>query len=297
MRKLKRVLCPVDFSEFSIRAYRYALSIARQYNAKLSVQHAVEPWRYPSADFSASPELFDQFYDTLRDESEERLQQLVKTCSHDGVQTECVVQVGMASDCILAFARAQETDLIVMGTHGRRGFDRLMLGSVTERVMLKASCPVLTVSDSSHGFISSEKQPGPIHLSRVVFCTDFSENSQRALDHATSLAAEYDAELTLLHVLEDSPDAANIQQAIATATEKLDTLIPPEAHNAGRFKTRTTVRIGKAYQQIIQVALEAQTDLVIMAVRGRGALDLAAFGSTTHRVIQFGPCPVLVVHV
>ncbi len=296
MRELNRVLCPVDFSEFSMRAYRYALSVASHYGAKLSLQHVVEPWRYPSADFSPSPEVLDQFYDTLREESVERLQQLVKTCAHDGVQTECVVPVGIASDCILAYAQAQETDLIVMGTHGRRGFDRLMLGSVTERVVRKASCPVLTVSDPSHGFIGSEKQPGPIHLSRILFCTDFSENSQRALAHATSLAAEYNAELTLLHVLEDSPDAANIQPAIAAAIEQLDRLIPPEAHKAGKFKTRPTVRIGKAYQQIIQLALEAQPDLVIMAVRGRGALDLAVFGSTTHRVIQFGPCPVLVVH-
>ena len=296
MRKLSRILCPIDFSEFSMRAYRYALSVAWHYSALLSVQHVVEPWRYPFADFSTSPELFDRFYDTLREKSVERMQQLVKTCSHDEVQTECIVPVGMASDCILAYAQAQETDLVVMGTHGRRGFDRLMLGSVTERVIRKASCPVLTVNDPSHGFIGSEKQPGPIHLSRILFCTDFSENSQRAVDHATSLAAEYEAELTLLHVLEDSPDAANIQPAIAAAIEQLDGLIPPAAHIAGKFKTRPTVRIGKAYQQIIQLALEAQTDLVIMAVRGRGAMDLAVFGSTTHRVIQFGPCPVLVVH-
>jgi nucleotide-binding universal stress UspA family protein len=279
-----------------MRAYRYALSVAWHYGAKLSVQHVVEPWRYPAADFSPSPALFEQFYDTLRETSEERLQQLAKTCLHDGVQMECLVQVGMASDCILAFAQAQETDLIVIGTHGRRGFDRLMLGSVTERVIRKALCPVLTVNGPSHGFIGSEKQPGPIHLGRILFCTDFSENSQRALAHATSLAAEYSAELTLLHVLEDIPDAANIQPAIAAAIEQLDKLIPPEAHNACKVKTRPTVRIGKAYQQIIQLALEAQTDLVIMAVRGIDALDLTVFGSTTHRVIQFGPCPVLVVH-
>jgi len=296
MRELSRVLCPIDFSEFSMRAYRYARSVAWHYGARLSLQHIVEPWQYPSADFSASPELFDQFYDALREKSEEGLQQLVKTSLHDGVHTECIVQVGMASDCILGFAKAQETDLIVLGTHGRRGFDRLLLGSVTEQVIRKASCPVLTVNDPSQGFIGSEKQPGPIRLSRILFCTDFSENSRRALDYATSLAAEYNAELTLLHVLEDSPDAANIQPAIATAIEQLDTLIPQEAHNAGKVKTRLTVRIGKAYQQIIQLALEAQTDLMIMAVRGSGALDLAVFGSTTHRVIQFGPCPVLVVH-
>ena len=297
MPELRRILCPIDFSEFSMRAYRYALSVAWHYGAKLFVQHVVELWRYPYADFAASAGLFEEFCRALREMGEEQLQQFVKTYTHDEVQPERVVQQGMAPDCILAFAEAQEADLIVMGTHGRRGFDRLMLGSVTERVMRKASCPVLTVNKPSHDFIGSDKRPGPVHLSRILFCTDFSENSQRALDHAISLTAEYNAELTLLHVLEDIPDSAKIEQAMATAIEQLDKLIPPEGRKTGKIKIKTTVRIGKPYQQIIQLALEAQTDIVTMAVRGRGALDLAVFGSTTHRVMQFGPCPVLVVHV
>jgi len=205
------------------------------------------------------------------------------------------VQQGTASDSILAFAEAQDTDLIVIGTHGRRGFDRLMLGSVAERVIRKASCPVLAVCRPSHDFIVPGKQQGPVRLSRILFCTDFSENSQRALDHAISLSTEYTAECTLLHVLEDVPSSANIEQAIATATERLDKLIPPEGRKTGRIGT--IVRIGKPYEQIIQLALEAQTDIVVMAVRGRNALDLAVFGSTTYRVIQLGPCPVLAVHV
>ena len=296
MPELRRILCPIDFSEFSMRAYRYALSLAWHYRAKLFVQHVVELWRYPYADFAASVAAFDEFYQALREGAEEQLQQFLKTCTQDEVQPEHVVQQGMAPDRILDFAEAQEVDLIVMGTHGRRGFDRLMLGSVTERVMRRASCPVLTVNKPSHDFIGSDKRPGPVHLGRIVFCTDFSENSQQALDYAISLTAEYNAELTLLHVLEDIPDSAKIEQAIAKAIEELEKLIPPEARKTGKIRIKPTVRIGKAYQQIIQLALEAQTDVITMAVRGRGALDLAVFGSTTHRVMQFGPCPVLVVH-
>ena len=129
-------------------------------------------------------------------------------------------------------------------------------------------------------------------MSRILFCTDFSENSQRALSYALSLTAEYDAELTLLHVLKDIPGASIIDEAIAM--EQLHNLIPPEKPKAGRI--RSMVLKGSAYEQIIQLALEAQTDLVIMAVRGRGALNAAVFGSTTYRVIQLGPCPVLAVH-
>jgi nucleotide-binding universal stress UspA family protein len=115
------------------------------------------------------------------------------------------------------------------------------------------------------------------------------------LDYALSVAAEYGAELTLLHVLEDVPGSADIEEAIATATRQLDKLIPPEAVKGGKIKT--LVRIGRAYQQIIELALETQADLLVMAVRGRNALDLAVFGSTTYRVIQLGPCPVLAVHI
>ncbi|HTN71376.1 MAG TPA: universal stress protein [Methylomirabilota bacterium] len=295
MPRFRKIFCPVDFSEHSMRAYQLALSVASHYGARLLVQHVVELWRYPCADFAPSPELMEGFYRTLRERGEEKLQQLVQTCAYNEVRTESVVQGKSAPDYILAFAEDQNVDLIVMGTHGRRGFNKLMLGSVTERVMRNASCPVLTVNKRSHDFIGSDQRLGPVHLSRVLFCTDLSESSRQALDHAISLTTEYEAELTLMHVLEDTPAPPKVHDAVATAIERLDGLIPPETHKAGKVETKTTVRIGKPYQQIIQLAMEAQTDLVIMAVRGRGTLDLAVFGSTTYRVIQFGPCPVLVV--
>jgi nucleotide-binding universal stress UspA family protein len=93
-------------------------------------------------------------------------------------------------------------------------------------------------------------------------------------------------------VLEEAASPAKTEEATATATERLDKLIPSERRQT--LKIKTAVRTGKAYRQIIQLALEAQIDLIAMGVRGRGALDLAVFGSTTYRVIQLGPCPVLV---
>jgi len=119
--------------------------------------------------------------------------------------------------------------------------------------------------------------------------------SSPLLRYAISATAEYDAELTLLHVLDKVSTPAKKEVAIARAKEQLDSLIPSEARKT--LKIKTAVRIGKPYEQIIQLALEAQIDMVTMAVRGRGALDLAVFGSTTYRVLQLGPCPVLAVHV
>ena len=296
MLEIKLIVCPVDFSEFSIRAYHYAVSLAEHYRAKLVAQHIVELWRYPYADYAASQGDYQEFWRALREGGEERLREFVKKHTHDEIQPELVVHEGIAADSILSFAQARKADVIVMGTHGRRGFDRLVLGSVTDRVMRTAPCPVLAISKLPHDFMAAGGERRHVHhLSRILFCTDFSENSERALNYAISATAEYDAELALLHVLEDVPTTPKREETIATATEQLNKLIPWEERKT--LKTKTAVRIGKSYEQIIQFALEAQIDMVTMGVSGRGTFDRAVFGSTTYRVIQLGPCPVLAVSV
>jgi nucleotide-binding universal stress UspA family protein len=293
--KIKLILCPIDFSEFSLSAYRHSLSLAEHYQAKLVVQHIVELWRHPAGDFAASAGVYEEYSQALRESGKKQLQEFVENHTPDEIQPERVVQIGVAADSILSFAQLQNADVIVMGTHGRRGFDRLMLGSVTDRVMRTASCPVLAASKPSHDSVATGKERGHVHhLSRILFCADFSENSERALQYAISAAAEYDAELTLLHVLEGVPGPAQTEEAMAAAAERLDKLIPAEGRKT--LKIKTAVRMGKPYAQIIQLAQETQIDLVTMGVRGRGALDVAVFGSTTYRVLQLGSCPVLAVH-
>ena len=292
---IKLILCPIDFSEFSLSAYRHSLSLAEHYQAKLVAQHIVELWRHPAGDFAASAGVYEEYSQALRESGKKQLQEFVENHTHDEIQPELVVQIGVAADSILSFAQLQKADVIVMGTHGRRGFDRLMLGSVTDRVMRTAPCPVLAASKPPHDSVAAGKERGHVHhLSRILFCADFSENSDRALKYAISATAEYDAELTLLHVLEGVSSPANTEEAMAVAAERLDKLISPEGRKT--LKIKTAVRIGKPYAQIIQLALETQIDLVTMGVRGRGALDLAVFGSTTYRVMQLGSCPVLAVH-
>jgi nucleotide-binding universal stress UspA family protein len=292
---IKLILCPVDFSEFSATAYRHAQSLAGHYQAKLVVQHVVELWRHPSLGYATSVELYEQYCKDLRTCAEDQLRDFVKQNGERGSQSELIVQQGVAPDLILSFAQAQKADLIVMGSHGRRGYERLMLGSVTDRVIRGASCPVLTVCQPRNAKTLVEQSGRAHHLNRILFCTDFSENSERALAYAVSVAAEYDAELTLLHVLEKVAGPTMPEAAIAAATERLDKLISATTRTI--LKLKTAVRIGKPYAQIIQVTIEGQFDLVIMGVQGRGNLDVAVFGSTTYRVLQLGPCPVLAVRI
>src|ERR1700757_3392336 len=144
--QLKSILCPIDFSDFSAAAYQYALSLADYYRSKVVVLHVVELWKYPFADYAAHEADYAKFSRALCEGGEVRLKRFVQEYSAGGVQPELVIHQGNAPNCILSVAQKQNLELIVMGTHGRRGFDRLVLGSTTDRVMRKACCPVLVMS-------------------------------------------------------------------------------------------------------------------------------------------------------
>lgn len=294
MLRIERILCPVDFSEPSARAYDSAQSLARNYQARLFLQHVVD-FILPSYAYYADAVYISELFQTIRDGARKQLQAFAKSHTRNGVQPECVVQEGAVTDSIFSFAAAHKVDLIVIGTHGLKGGDRAALGSVTEKVLRKACCPVLVSRKPGNTVVAPDGGQCSIQLRRIIFCTDFSDPARRALEYALSVAAEYDAEITLLHVLADVQSLANIKEEIATATKQLDKLIPPQRGKAAKIKT--LVRIGRAYEQIIQHASQAQADLLIMAVRGRNAVDLAVFGSTTYRAILLGSCSVLAVHV
>ncbi len=290
--KIKRILCPVDFSEFSDKAYDYAYSLAQRYDAHLLVEHVVQPsslaYSYNGFPEAATIDLDSELAAT----AEKRLQELAKSQAGDPLKPEMVVHRGFIADSILTYARQQNVDLIVMGTHGRRGLDRLVLGSVTEAVLRKAHCPVLAIRKPTHDFVKPGNGGRSVVLKKMLYCTDFSGHAEAAMKYAFSLAQEYNAELTLMHVLEEIPKDGS-EDIVSKAQARLEALAPEDARNWCKIKT--TVRIGNPYEEAIQVALEGQMDLIILGVRGRNTLDLAVFGSTTHRVLQLGPCPVLAV--
>jgi len=294
MLRIDCILCPVDFSVFSARAYDYALSLARHYQGKLFLQHVIE-WDLPVYAYYAPDSYLIEQVQQIREDASLQLQEFARRPADYGSPPELIVQEGAPARTILCFRELQKVNLIVMGSHGLHGVDRVALGSVTEKVLRKASCSVLVVRNPEHNFVNPGSTGDPIQLRKLLVCTDFSECSKTALEHAISIAAEYHAELSVLHVLEDMPASKDLRSVTQPVLAQLEQAIPEEAR--GTCTITPLVRIGKPYLQIIQQAAEAKTDAVIMGVRGRNALDLAVFGSTTHRVIQLGPCPVLAVHV
>jgi nucleotide-binding universal stress UspA family protein len=205
---------------------------------------------------------------------------------------------------ILAEAQTLGADLIVIGSHGRTGFERLLLGSVTERLVRKSPCPIMVVP--AHA--PDAQGPGLTHGGQpsIVCAVDFSDASLGALEYAISLAEEADARLTLLHSIEVPPELLehipvpadfDVDQCRAAAEaaclRRLRELVPPSVRNY--CEVTTAVREGAAYREILRLCADQAADLVVMGVHGRGAVDLMLFGSNTARVIRAATCPVLIV--
>ncbi len=213
-----------------------------------------------------------------------------------GVDTETSVRGGQAAREILAAVEDQAADLLVIGTHGRGGVEHLLLGSVAEKLVRRAPCPVMVVPPAAN------PETGVL-FSRILCPVDGSAASADAVAFALSLARETDGELTLLYVVEPVPasgefgalDTEEYRRLGEThAQSVLTAAVPPETREWCRVHEH--VAFGKPSERILDTARTGQADVIVMGVRGRGAIDLMAFGSTTNDVIRRAACPVLAVH-
>ncbi len=293
MIRIKSVLCAVDFSEISQHALDHAASIARWYDARLTMLYV-----FPNLPVLDVPPL------VLEPADRERLiDEMRRMAVHvSGVPLDVrVQQAAHIHEEILAQLKATDADLLVLGTHGRSGVQRLFLGSVTEKVIRKAQCPTLVVPPRAPDVAPT----APVQFHRILCPVDFSESSLRAVAHAIAMAREPGAHLTLLHVIEMpsiiSPEPAAIEidfarfreAAVTEVRRRLNELIPEEART---FCTPETVVVRDgAHREILRQAADRRSDLIVMGVHGRGAVDVLLFGSTTHHVIRASACPVLIV--
>ena len=222
--------------------------------------------------------------------------------SAPGVAIEAVIREGSTATEILEQAASMRADLLVIGTHGRSGFDRLLVGSVAEKVLRKASCPVLTVPKGLPDAVPS----GPVLYKRILCPVDFSDSSLHALKYATSMAQEADGQLTVLHVVahefENAADMASmvsdagitIGSFVKQREEALRRRLQEAVATAPEFcSVESLITHGKPWREVLRIAAERQSDLIVMGVQGRGAADLLFFGSTTQHVVREASCPVL----
>jgi nucleotide-binding universal stress UspA family protein len=184
-----------------------------------------------------------------------------------------------------------------MGSHGRSGFKRILLGSVAERVIRQAPCPTMIVP----AHVRDVGADAPIRFSTILCPVDFSDNSLLAAEYAVNLAEETDAQLRLLHVVSMPPGLDELEltlkdvreQVEADRLQRLEHLIPAEAPSY--CTVQSAVRSGPVHQEILAAAAEQPSDLIVIGAHGRGAVDAAFFGSNAARVARAANCPVLVV--
>jgi len=295
MRKMTNILCPIDLSDTTREGARHAAMLARWYHARVTVLHVCNPITIPAADFAMLGPI--PIPALTEDERKDLLEQIARECTSAGFDdVDLVIQSGNAAARIVELSRSLPADLVVIGTHGASGFQHLVLGSVAEKVLRQASCPVLTVPPRAH-------TKAALPFSRVLCPVDFSDPSDAAVEFAFSIASESNAQLTVLHVFEWPPDGEALIYRPMNVPEALRQM----EHDAGvRLKElvarpiencRPAIRIahGKAYREILGVATEEAADLIVMGVHGRNALDRMLFGSTTNQVIRRATCPVLTV--
>lgn len=161
-------------------------------------------------------------------------------------------------DSILSCILTEKIDIVVIGTHGRCGFDRLLLGSTTDRVMRSANCPVLIVPKTASKTAGSSWENQAHRLDHVLLCTDFSHDSERALAYAISAAEEYNAKLTLLNVIESVSRTEMAVEVVTGADQRLS-----ELASVATKKDINAIRVGTPYKEIINYILGIVSDSLL----------------------------------
>ena len=297
MIEFKQIICPVDFSESSVRAFAHAAAIARWYDAQLTVLHVVPTFE----PMQVRGDLGEPVRVVTPMPREQVLEEMSRSLNLAAVSPRAtpIAEAGDPQTTIIDQALSKKADLIVMGTHGRRGFKRLLLGSVTEAVLREAPCPVLTVPPHAPAGVSQT-----VTFKRILCPIDFSPSALQALGFALDLARQADGRVTLLHVVEwlaeEEPRASahfNVPEyrryMVEDAQERLRNLVAEESRTW--VEIDDVVVFGRAYREILRAAESKPADLIVMGAQGRGGIGLALFGSTTQQVVRGAMCPVLTV--
>lgn len=288
MKTFQTIVCPVDFSEFSVKALRYAVAFAKENEAKLILYHAVP-------DVERTTTYMELVYPVvLVREMEERANKELETLASRIVPPELsvskVVQQASPVEGILDLVKKQNADLIVMGTHGRTGYERFLLGSVTGKVLHKSMVPVLTVCNPTHHFIKEEGFRR-IGIKKILCALDLGRGSDKVGDLALSLARLYQSELIVIHVSQKQK-AADWFEREAASLDVMKTLIAP---NQDWCKACYLVEAGRPDEEILKAVERHGIDLIVMGHHSHLPLQEAVVGSVALKTVAGSACPVLVL--
>lgn len=284
---LHNILYATDFSPAAEAALPYVLGFARQHGATVHCVHVRLPATYPIVGPEAMPYIIEAAEEQAKQEAQQ-MHEMLGDVPHDVAVFE-----GDLWPIIEGTIRDKKIDLIVLGTHGRTGFGRVVLGSVAEEIFRKAPCAVLTV-----GPHVSKDLDRRLAMKQILFATDFSTESLEALPFAISFAQEHQAQLTVLHVVEPAKTGELVHPEMYTESNmrQLRKLVPVEADRwcEPHFK----IECGRAPEKIIETAIAIGADLIVLGIRGaEGHMGASThiLRRTAHEVVTQAECPVLTV--
>jgi len=298
MFRINRVLYPTDFSKCASHALPQALNMAKEYGAELHLLHALVLHEGDPGNAAHRLPDMEELYQVLEENAETQMRSAVEEHGSEGFSVKrAQVRSISAPGAILDYATENDIDLIVLGTHGRRGLRRLLLGSVAEEVIRLAPCPVLTVPERADTVSTSLVQ-------KIVVPVDFSEYATLALTYAKELATVHAAEMHLLHIVDEivypdfyppiTPSGGSITDELRVQSlERLRSLLSglpgPES------EAEIHVRAGRAAPAIADFVQEQAADLIVIASHGLTGLSHILLGSVTEQLIRRASCSVFTV--
>lgn len=298
---VKNVLFATDFSATSEAALPYATAICRHFGGTLHCVHVLSDAGLLMMTGGVDYVSMGTIYEDANTEAKEKLEQI--SARFEGIPHRNYVRHGQVWKNLAEIVAENEIDLIVVGTHGRGGLGKLLLGSVAENILRHAPCPVLTVGPRVSGRAKlpalqskgRDLAPLELELKQIVFATNFAQNSALVAQEAVSLAEEFRARLTLMHVVEDYTQLGSRPGPIEDGVRRLQDLIPGNA--ALQYLPETVLEFGSAAQRILKVAADREADIIVLGARAStevGGTHLS--WSTAHHVIAQAHCPVLTIH-
>ena len=276
--RIKRIIAATDLEECATRALDHAKILARRFDAEITMVHAVPVYA------SVEPIPLGGGYIAPDSDAEQQaaataLREYQRTHLASETASAPVLEAGDPALAILATSRSREGDLVVMGTHARRGISRALLGSVAEQVIAESDIPVLTVR--------LDNRPRAPRFRRILCPVNYNTVSAKALRHATLLASAFEAELVILHLVE-SADSEDMARELGRLRDWVGDVTMPVG-------ARVLVHRGQAAGQVIEYAQRHDVDLIVLGAERKGKETKSVLGSTTHRVTRHAPCPVLTV--
>lgn len=279
------ILFATDFSAAAARAIPYAKMIAKHYDASMVALHVASPMVSPMVQPAAWPAVLE----AEKAQQEERRQSLRDEFA--GIPTQALVEEGDILSNLNSAIHQNHVDLVVIGTHGRTGLGKFVLGSVAEEIFRTVTCPVLTVGPHAGGVKGAQ-------FREILFAADLSPESQVAAAHAVSLAQEFQSRLIMLHVIEDPKPGDLVSEADLTASsENLLRKYLPEGAELW-CKPEYIVAHGDKAKMILEIARQRESDLIVLGVRPESGVPGSSTHlpiATAHKVVTHAHCPVLTV--